>query len=133
MTSTKRKPRRFRARPRPHRNAPEQLTTLADYHRARRGFTRDAELAEALGVHRTRLAAWKSGSVTPNPDNARLLTWLAVVVGELGEFLNPGVIPDWLQTEQVMLGGRTPADALREGRLADVLYAANATEHGAYV
>lgn len=132
MTIADRKRRGPRVRLR-SRNTPEQLGTLADYYRARRGFSHDAELAEALGVHRTRLAAWKRGSVTPNPVNARLLSWLAVVVAELGDFLDPDVIPDWLRTGQVTLGGQTPVDALREGRLADVLYAANATEHGAYV
>jgi len=112
---------------------PERLATMADYHRARRGFANDAKLAEALGVHRTRIAAWKRGTVAANAENARALSHLAVLVRELEEFLDPDVIPDWLLTEQVTLGGRTPAQALRDGRLAEVLYAANATEHGAYV
>jgi transcriptional regulator with XRE-family HTH domain len=110
-----------------------QLAAMADYHRARRGFTSDAELAEAMGVHRSSLTAWKTGVGAPTSDNARLLSHLAVVVTELEGFLDPDVIPDWLLTEQHTLGGRTPAEALREGRLADVLYAANAAEHGAYV
>jgi transcriptional regulator with XRE-family HTH domain len=110
-----------------------QLAVMADYHRARRGFTTDTELAEVLGVHRTRMTAWKRGRVSPSTENARVLSHVAVVVSELEEFLDPDVIPEWLQTEQYTLGGRTPADALREGRLAEVLYAANATEHGAYV
>jgi transcriptional regulator with XRE-family HTH domain len=106
---------------------------MADYYRARRGFSRDTELADVLGVHRTRLAAWKRGSVAPNPENGRLLAHLAVVVGELEEFLDPDVIPDWLFSEQFTLGGSTPLQALRDGRLAEVLYAANAAEHGAFV
>ena len=112
---------------------PEQLAAMADYHRARRGFTNDAGLADVLGVHRTRLGAWKRGTVTPNLENARVLSLLSVVVRELEEFLDPDVIADWLLTEQLTLGGRTPAEAIRDGRLAEVLYAANATEHGAYV
>lgn len=125
--------RRFTDRRAEYPKTPEQLAAIADYYRARRGFSRDADLADFLGVHRTRLAGWKRGTVTPNPANARLLTHLAVVVGELEDFLDPDVIPDWLLTEQYALGGITPAAALREGRLADVLYTANATEHGAYV
>ena len=57
---------------------------------------------------------------------------LAVLVRELENFLDPDVIPDWLLTEQHTLGGRTPLEALRNGDLAEVLQAANATEHGAY-
>ena len=113
-------------------STPEKLATIADYQRARRGFATDASLAEVLGVHRTRLAAWKRGIETPTPENARLLSHVAVTVTELGEFLDPEVIHDWLLTEQITLGGRTPAESLREGRLAEVLYAANASEHGAY-
>jgi|GEM_PF-3167526 len=116
-----------------HPFPPEQLAAMADYHRARRGFASDIELAEALGVHRSRLAAWKRGAVAPTYDNARMLSHLAVTVTELDGFLDPDVIHDWLVSKQHSLGGRTPVEALREGRLAEVLYAANATEHGAYV
>lgn len=110
----------------------EQVIAMADYLRARRGFSSDLEMAELLGVHRSRLIAWKQGADVPNPQNRQLLSHLAVVVQELTEFLHPDVIPDWLVTEQHTLGGRTPVQALREGSLADVLQAANATEHGAF-
>lgn len=113
--------------------SPGQVVAMADYLRARRGFSSDQEMAELLQVHRTRLAAWKQGAEVPNAQNAQLLSYLAVVVNELEEFLDPDVIPDWLVTEQYALGGDTPVHALREGHLAEVLQAANATEHGAYV
>ena len=113
--------------------SPEQVLAMADYLRARRGFSSDREMADVLEVHRTRLAAWKRGSEVPNDENAQLLCHLAVVVKELEEFLDPDVIPDWLVTEQFTLAGSTPVQALREGHLAEVLHAANATEYGAYV
>lgn len=112
---------------------PEQVFAIADYLRARRGFSSDQEMAELLGVHRTRLIAWKQGTDLPNARNAQLLSYLAVVVQELEEFLDPDVIPDWLVTEQYTLGGRTPLHALRDGQLAQVLQTANAAEHGAFV
>lgn len=113
--------------------SPAQVVAMADYLRSRRGFSSDQEMAEILQVHRTRLAAWKQGAEVPNPQNAQLLSYLAVVVNELEEFLDPDVIPDWLGTEQFTLRGDTPVQALREGHLAEVLQAANATEHGAYI
>jgi DNA-binding transcriptional regulator YiaG len=113
--------------------SPEQVFAMADYLRARRGFSSDQEMAEVLGVHRSRLIAWKQGTELPNPQNAQLLSHLAVVVKEVSEFLDPDVIPDWLLTEQFTLHGRTPVDALRAGQLAEVLQSANATEHGAFV
>jgi transcriptional regulator with XRE-family HTH domain len=119
--------------PAPASISASQLAAMGDYYRARRGFASDVDLAEVIGVHRSRVADWKNGIAAPSPENARLLSHLAVVVTELESFLDPDVIPDWLATEQHALGGCTPVEALREGRLADVLYAANATEHGAYV
>ncbi|HEY0026207.1 MAG TPA: hypothetical protein VGB24_25170 [Longimicrobium sp.] len=111
----------------------EQVIAMADYLRARRGFSSDQEMAQLLGVHRSRLIAWKQGADVPNPQNRQLLSHLAVVVQELAEFLDPDVIPDWLMSEQHTLAGRTPIQALREGSLAEVLQAVNATEHGAFV
>lgn len=111
----------------------EQVFAIADYLRARRGFSTDQEMAEVLGVHRSRLIAWKQGLELPNAANSQLLSHLAVVVQELEEFLDPDVIPDWLLTEQYTLAGRTPVDVLRAGQLAEVLQTANATEHGAYI
>lgn len=116
-----------------HEKSPSHIVAMADYLRARRGFSSDQEMAEILQVHRTRLAAWKQGTEVPNTQNAQLLSYLAVVVNELEEFLDSDVIPDWLVTEQFSLGGETPVRALREGQLAEVLHAANATEHGSFV
>ncbi len=111
----------------------EQVVAMADYLRARRGFATDQQMAEIIGVHRSRLIAWKQGTEVPNPANAQLLSHLAVVVQELEEFLDPDVIPDWLLTEQFTLGNCTPVEALRGGRLSEVLQTANETEHGAYI
>jgi hypothetical protein len=88
-------------------------------------------MAETLGVHRTRIAAWKTGK-SPDAENAELLSALATTMEVLLRFLDPEVVPDWLTTEQFELSA-TPMEALRAGRLAEVLQAANATEHGAYV
>jgi transcriptional regulator with XRE-family HTH domain len=115
-----------------HALSPEQHMTIGSYHRARRGFATDVEMAEALGVHRTRIAAWKRGQA-PDPENAHLLSNLATVVEELLRFLDSEIIADWLTAPQYELGEQAPIEALRQGRLADVLQAANASEHGAYV
>jgi hypothetical protein len=105
---------------------------VGDYHRARRGFASDTEMASVLGVHRTRIAAWKNGQL-PDPGNAHLLSSLASVVDDLLRFLEPEIIPDWLVTGQFELRNKTPIEALRAGQLAEVLLAANATESGAYI
>ncbi|HEX2205169.1 MAG TPA: antitoxin Xre/MbcA/ParS toxin-binding domain-containing protein [Longimicrobium sp.] len=110
---------------------PERHMVIGDYHRARQGFESDAELARLIGVHRSRVSGWKTGEL-PDRAHARLLTAVAVVVGELARFMDPAVIADWLTAPQPELDGREPIERLRQGRLTDVLQAVNATEHGAY-
>jgi hypothetical protein len=112
---------------------PEQTTILADYIRARQAFPSDQLLARTLGISRSRISAWKHGQLLPAPDESRLLSHLAIVVSELGNALHPESMYAWLTTEQYTLDGRTPIQALRDGHLAEVLQAVNATEHGAYI
>ncbi len=111
--------------------SPEQHIVAGDYHKARRGFASDSEMADVLGVHRTRVAAWKTGR-TPDAQNSELLSAVAITVDALLRFLDPEVVSDWLTTEQFELRA-APIEALRAGRLAEVLQTANATEQGAYV
>lgn len=111
---------------------PLEQIVIGDYLRARQGFVSDVEMAEVLGVHRTRLAAWKVGQL-PDAVNTQLLAAVAVTVHALVQFLDPEVVADWLTTEAEELGGVAPVEALRQGHLADVLQLANATEHGAYL
>lgn len=98
--------------------------------RGANGFASDSEMADVLGVHRTRIAARKTGR-TPDAQNSELLSAVAITADALLSFLDPEVVPDWLTTEQFELHSG-PIEALREGRLAEVLQTANATEQGAY-
>lgn len=111
----------------------EWLIFLSYYLRIRRVFTSDVQMAEMLGLDRTRLIAWKKGTSTPRLEHARYLADVATTVDALARFLYPTVVKDWLCTPQFELEDRTPVEMLREGRLTDVLLSVNATEHGAYV
>lgn len=110
---------------------PEQHIVLGDYHRARRGFAGDAEMARVMDVPESHVSAWRAGKL-PERGDARLLAALGIVVDELAQFMDPEVIPDWLTTPQIEAGGREPIELLRQGALAEVLQLANAAEYGAY-
>jgi hypothetical protein len=109
-----------------------RINLLSAYFRARSCFDSDAALARALEVDRTRLSAWKKAQAEPRTTHLRLLGDLATVGDVLRRILHPATIQDWLTTRQPELDGATPVEALRDGRLAEVLLAANATEHGAF-
>lgn len=111
---------------------PSRINLLSAYFRARISFDSDSALARALDVDRTRLSAWKKALAEPRRDHLRVLSDIATVSDELRRILHPDVVQDWLTSPQPELDGRTPVEALRDGRLADVLQSANATEHGAF-
>lgn len=106
------------------------LVFLAHYLRVRRAFSSDVQMAEMLGLDRTRLIAWKKGASVPRHEHLRYLADVATTVDALMNFLHPSVIADWLIAPKFEFEDRTPVEMLREGRLPDVLMSANATERG---
>ncbi len=109
----------------------DEVLLLAHLMQVRPFFATDSALADALGVHRSRITAWKSGS-RADPENAGLLAGLSAVISEMKKFLGATAIHDWLLSPQHELQQQTPVEALRKQRLPDVLQAANALEHVAY-
>lgn len=101
------------------------------YASARRAFRSDAELAEWLGVHRSRVTRWMKGEV-PDADTTTLLLGVDVVVSLLTDFLDESAVPDWLFGVNAHLGDRRPIDVLRGGRLADVVAAVEAERVGSF-
>lgn len=109
------------------------LILVSHYLRARFAFKSDLEMAQKLGLDRTRLIAWKKGAAVPRQEHVRFLADVATTVDALRRILHPAVVTSWLTAPKFDLGDRTPIEMLREGRLPEVLQSVNATEHGAYV
>jgi hypothetical protein len=105
--------------------------TAARYGSVRRAFPSDAALAEALRVHRSRVARWKRGE-PPGTHHAEQLLRLDAVISLLSTYLEPEVFQDWLYGVNGQLGHRRPIDVLREGRLSEVIAAIEAERSGAF-
>lgn len=104
---------------------------MARYGSVRRAFPSDAALADALRVHRSRVARWKRGE-PPAPEQAEQLLRLDAVITLLTTYLEPAVVRDWLYGVNAQLGHRRPLDVLREGRLSEVIAAIEAERSGAF-
>jgi hypothetical protein len=104
----------------------------AQYLMARKAFPTDTALAEAVGVHRSQITRWKAGDPA-SPENAWLLRDLAFAAETLSEHLDTAASHAWLHGRSPELNGETPLDAIRGGRVADVLMALQAQVGGAYV
>jgi hypothetical protein len=98
---------------------------------ARRAFTSDAQMAEALGVDRAQLPRWRGGQI-PDRENAERLAGLDLVVELLSGYLSETSIPKWLHGVNAHLGGRRPIALLRAGQLSEVIAAIEALKSGAY-
>ncbi|HEX8363070.1 MAG TPA: CII family transcriptional regulator [Longimicrobium sp.] len=108
-----------------------QTIRRAQYLMARKAFPTDTALAEAIGVHRSQITRWKAGDPA-SPENAWLLRDLAFAAETLAEHLDPAASHAWLHGRSPELGGETPLEAIRGGRVADVLMALQAQVGGAY-
>ncbi|MBW3570827.1 MAG: DUF2384 domain-containing protein [Gemmatimonadetes bacterium] len=111
----------------------EWLIFVSDYVRVRRAFPSDVQMAESLGLDRSRLIAWKKGSSTPRLEHVRYLADVATTVDALERVFHPAVIADWLTAPKFEFADQSPLEMLRGGHLAEVLQSVNAAEHGAYI
>jgi len=113
--------------------APDAFRAIrrAQYLMARKAFSTDAALAEAVGVHRSQVTRWKAGDPA-SAENAWLLRDLAFAAETLSEHFDSTRSHAWLLGRSPELDGETPLDAIRGGRVADVLMALQAQVSGAY-
>jgi len=94
------------------------------------GFS-DEELAAALGVTPRSLKSWRAGTTHPQQLARQRLTELLRLQQRVAEtFEGAGAIREWLHRESRYLGGLTPADAIRVGRLDRAEAALEALDSG---
>ena len=97
---------------------------------ARKIFPTDSALAEAVGVHRSRITRWKAGDPA-HPGNAWLLRDLAFAAETLAEHLAREAAYAWLHGHSPEQEGEAPLEAIQGGRVAEVLIALQAQTSGA--
>jgi hypothetical protein len=110
---------------------PAQCIQRAYYLEARKAFTSDAALADAIGVHRSQITRWSQGR-SAHTGNAWLLRDLAAAVSRLADFYQTGTINRWLFGANPDLDDEPPIELLRQGRLPEVLMAIQAQTGGAF-
>jgi hypothetical protein len=110
---------------------PVHCIQRAYYLEARKAFTSDAALADAMSVHRSQVTRWSQGR-SAQTGNAWLLRDLAAAVSRLADFYQTGTINRWLFGANPDLDGEQPIELLRQGRLPEVLMAIQAQTGGAF-
>jgi hypothetical protein len=110
---------------------PDRCIQRAYYLLARRGFPTDRALADAVGVHRSQVSRWSQGKLAQR-ENAWLLRDVAAAVARLADHYEQSTIEKWLFASNPELGGETPIELLRQGRLPEILMAVDAQTSGAF-
>ena len=87
--------------------------------------------AEWLKVNRSQLARGQQGQ-RMRGEPAWRAVGLAAVVAALLQFLEPEVVPDWLQGTNAHLNHQRPVDLLRDGHVAAVMAAVEAERAGSF-
>lgn len=99
----------------------------------RLGLT-DKDLEAALDVTGRTLDRWRQGAAYPQRDARQRMNELLSLSDALADnFDAPEAIRAWMHAESRYLGGLTPAEAVRAGRIDRVLLALQALEAGVYL
>jgi len=97
------------------------------------GFS-TATLAQATGTSPRTVERWRTGETLPQRDARRRLATLLALEARLREtFDSPAAIRAWLNAENRYLGGLTPAEAVRAGRIDRAEAALEALDSGIFI
>lgn len=97
---------------------------------ARSAFASDRDMADYLRVDEAQPRRWRDGTAPVGP--ARTLTDVAYVWRRLTADQAPGVAYDWLRFDGNARLGMSPLEALRRGRIVEVVAAWDANASGGY-
>jgi ribosome-binding protein aMBF1 (putative translation factor) len=111
----------------------QTLRQLIDELETALGLTRN-ELAHAIGAHPRSVERWRTGEAFPQNGARERLDALEKLVAHLREtFTTEDAGRTWLRESSRYLGGLSPADALRSGRIDRAEAALEAIDSGVFV
>jgi transcriptional regulator with XRE-family HTH domain len=94
----------------------------------------DADLIDALGTSHRTLRRWRSGTAYPQVHSRHRLALMLHLLERVQEsFDGPDAVRRWLHSESRLLGGMTPVEALRVGRLDRAEAALEALDSGVFL
>jgi len=94
----------------------------------------DEELADALGTSHRTLQRWRAGTAYPQQLARQRLAELLRLEERVREtFEGPDAVQRWARSQSRYLGGITPAEAIRVGRLDRAEAALEALDSGVFL
>lgn len=94
---------------------------------------KNREVAELLSTTPQTVSRWKTGKTEPQRSTLEKLLELEWLIKQLGEVYEPDEARLWLYSRHPLLGGRSPAVLIQEGRTDEVLKVISQLKEGAYI
>lgn len=99
----------------------------------RKGALKSVDIANVLGARPETVSRWNQGRAFPQRDKEKLILDLEYVVDRLSDLYEPDDARLWLFSRQKLLGGKTPAELIQQGRTDDVLQVIGQQSEGVYL
>jgi uncharacterized protein (DUF2384 family) len=106
---------------------PFDVLPLAKLQRIVTDLGGQSAVADALGVHRSRVSRWLEGE-RPDPVNQARVEGLEFVLAQLGRRMPATTARKWLTGTNAHLGDRRPIDLVARNRVAEVIAAIEQTD-----
>lgn len=86
-----------------------------------KGAMRNVEVADLLGTRPETVSRWNQGRAYPHAGTEKALLELEYIVDQLADLYEPDEARQWIFAPQRLLGGASPADLIRDGRVGEVM------------
>ncbi len=86
-----------------------------------KGAMKNIEVANLLGMRPETVSRWNQGRAYPHANTEKTLLELEYIVDQLADFYEPNEARQWIFAPQKLLGGISPAELIRTGRIDEVM------------
>lgn len=86
-----------------------------------KGAMKNIEVADLLRTRAETVSRWNQGRAYPHANTEKTLLELEYIIDQLADFYEPNEARQWIFAPQKLLGGITPAELIRTGRIDEVM------------
>jgi hypothetical protein len=98
-----------------------------------KGAMKHTDVANILGTRPETVSRWNQGRAYPHASTEKTLLELEFIVDQLSDFYEPNEARLWIFSRQKHLGGDSPAELIREGRIDEVRRLVNQLRDAVYL
>ena len=98
-----------------------------------KGAMKHIEVANLLGTRPETVSRWNQGRAYPHANKEKVLLELEFIVDQLSDFYEPDEARQWIFSPQKHLGGASPAELIRQGRIEEVRRLVNQLRDAVYL